>query len=231
MTGHHFNTLSCCQRDRFVFTCFVCLENPPEQPQQPKTQCEHHRDSVQTTSPEGYPIVGAFVPQCDANGQYTPQQVSTLYIGDIMCLPCDMFINLAISVSRLYWTLLVCRQPRTGKTWHQNSTRYNSHRLWETWYETDFEQKALSFVVTVVDVQEVLLSWHCLRFLLFKCPQITVLKPTVSSTETASRLPVHSWGHWYLSVMLMANTRHCRSGEENDLLTTEMCFFEAFDSI
>ncbi|XP_051915068.1 nidogen-2 isoform X31 [Hippocampus zosterae] len=45
-----------------------------EQPQQPKTQCEHHRDNVQTTSPEGYPIVGAFVPQCDANGRYTPQQ-------------------------------------------------------------------------------------------------------------------------------------------------------------
>ncbi|XP_019716217.1 uncharacterized protein nid2a isoform X19 [Hippocampus comes] len=45
-----------------------------EQPQQPKTQCEHHRDSIQTTSPEGYPIVGAFVPQCDANGRYTPQQ-------------------------------------------------------------------------------------------------------------------------------------------------------------
>nr|XP_049609383.1 nidogen-2 isoform X32 [Syngnathus scovelli] len=45
-----------------------------EQPQKPKTQCEHHRDSVQTTGPDGYPLVGAFVPQCDANGQYTPQQ-------------------------------------------------------------------------------------------------------------------------------------------------------------
>ncbi|XP_037127580.1 nidogen-2 isoform X20 [Syngnathus acus] len=45
-----------------------------EQPQKPKTQCEHHRDSIQTTSPDGYPLVGAFVPQCDANGQYTPQQ-------------------------------------------------------------------------------------------------------------------------------------------------------------
>uniref|UniRef100_A0A8D0AW46 Nidogen 2 n=1 Tax=Sander lucioperca TaxID=283035 RepID=A0A8D0AW46_SANLU len=40
----------------------------------PKTHCEHHRDSVQTTSPGGYPIVGAHVPQCDANGQYTPLQ-------------------------------------------------------------------------------------------------------------------------------------------------------------
>ncbi|KAM9829004.1 nidogen-2 [Syngnathus typhle] len=45
-----------------------------EQPQKPKTQCEHHRDSIQTTSPDGYPLVGTFVPQCDANGQYTPQQ-------------------------------------------------------------------------------------------------------------------------------------------------------------
>uniref|UniRef100_A0A3Q3FJX4 Thyroglobulin type-1 domain-containing protein n=1 Tax=Labrus bergylta TaxID=56723 RepID=A0A3Q3FJX4_9LABR len=36
--------------------------------------CEHHRDSVQTTSPEGYPLYGAYAPQCDANGQYTPLQ-------------------------------------------------------------------------------------------------------------------------------------------------------------
>uniref|UniRef100_A0A3B3ZN78 Thyroglobulin type-1 domain-containing protein n=1 Tax=Periophthalmus magnuspinnatus TaxID=409849 RepID=A0A3B3ZN78_9GOBI len=48
--------------------------NKPDQPQRPKTHCEHHRDSVQTTSPEGYPILGAYVPQCDAEGQYLPQQ-------------------------------------------------------------------------------------------------------------------------------------------------------------
>uniref|UniRef100_A0A8D0AUZ1 Nidogen 2 n=1 Tax=Sander lucioperca TaxID=283035 RepID=A0A8D0AUZ1_SANLU len=45
-----------------------------DRPERPKTHCEHHRDSVQTTSPEGYSIVGAYVPQCDANGQYTPLQ-------------------------------------------------------------------------------------------------------------------------------------------------------------
>uniref|UniRef100_A0A7N8WXI5 Thyroglobulin type-1 domain-containing protein n=1 Tax=Mastacembelus armatus TaxID=205130 RepID=A0A7N8WXI5_9TELE len=44
------------------------------EPTRPKTHCELHRDSVQTTSPEGYPIPGAFVPQCDDNGQYTAQQ-------------------------------------------------------------------------------------------------------------------------------------------------------------
>ncbi|XP_028277878.1 nidogen-2 isoform X6 [Parambassis ranga] len=48
--------------------------NRPDEPQRPKTHCEHHRDSVQTTSPEGYPIVGAYVPQCDAEGQYSSQQ-------------------------------------------------------------------------------------------------------------------------------------------------------------
>ncbi|XP_038573115.1 nidogen-2 isoform X8 [Micropterus salmoides] len=46
----------------------------PDEPERPKTHCERHRDSVQTTSPEGYPIVGAYVPQCDANGQYRPLQ-------------------------------------------------------------------------------------------------------------------------------------------------------------
>uniref|UniRef100_H2T9E8 Nidogen 2 n=1 Tax=Takifugu rubripes TaxID=31033 RepID=H2T9E8_TAKRU len=45
-----------------------------DRPERPKTHCQHHRDSVQTTSPEGYPILGAYRPQCDDNGQYVPQQ-------------------------------------------------------------------------------------------------------------------------------------------------------------
>uniref|UniRef100_A0A8C4HXW9 Nidogen 2a (osteonidogen) n=1 Tax=Dicentrarchus labrax TaxID=13489 RepID=A0A8C4HXW9_DICLA len=36
--------------------------------------CSQQQGHVQTTSPEGYPIVGAYVPQCDANGQYIPLQ-------------------------------------------------------------------------------------------------------------------------------------------------------------
>ncbi|XP_043966031.1 nidogen-2 isoform X6 [Gambusia affinis] len=44
------------------------------EPERPKTHCEHHRDSVQTTSPDGLPLVGAYVPQCDENGLYVPQQ-------------------------------------------------------------------------------------------------------------------------------------------------------------
>ncbi|XP_029030641.1 nidogen-2 [Betta splendens] len=46
----------------------------PDEPVHPKTHCEHHRDGVRSTSPEGYPIVGAYVPQCDAEGQYLPRQ-------------------------------------------------------------------------------------------------------------------------------------------------------------
>ncbi|XP_036947110.1 nidogen-2 isoform X16 [Acanthopagrus latus] len=46
----------------------------PDEPERPKTQCEQHRDSVQTTSPEGYPLFGAFVPQCEPDGQYSAQQ-------------------------------------------------------------------------------------------------------------------------------------------------------------
>ncbi|XP_034072977.1 nidogen-2 isoform X9 [Gymnodraco acuticeps] len=48
--------------------------NKPVEPERPKTHCQHHRDSVQTTSPEGYPVVGAYVPQCDDNGQYISLQ-------------------------------------------------------------------------------------------------------------------------------------------------------------
>ncbi|XP_039462625.1 nidogen-2 isoform X3 [Oreochromis aureus] len=46
----------------------------PDQPERAKTHCEHHRDSVKTTSADGYPIVGVYKPQCDAEGQYLPQQ-------------------------------------------------------------------------------------------------------------------------------------------------------------
>ncbi|XP_031707889.1 nidogen-2 isoform X2 [Anarrhichthys ocellatus] len=46
----------------------------PDEPERPKTHCEHQRDGVHTTSPEGHPVVGAYIPQCDAGGQYTPLQ-------------------------------------------------------------------------------------------------------------------------------------------------------------
>ncbi|XP_068612657.1 nidogen-2 [Brachionichthys hirsutus] len=46
----------------------------PDEPGRPKTHCEHHRDSIQTTGPEGYPVPGVYVPQCDADGQYTTKQ-------------------------------------------------------------------------------------------------------------------------------------------------------------
>ncbi|KAG9268943.1 nidogen-2-like, partial [Astyanax mexicanus] len=41
-------------------------------PERPKTQCEQHRDSLQRG--DGSPPVGAYVPQCDDQGQYRPQQ-------------------------------------------------------------------------------------------------------------------------------------------------------------
>ncbi|KAK6309530.1 hypothetical protein J4Q44_G00194110 [Coregonus suidteri] len=46
----------------------------PDRPERPKTHCEQHRDGVQTTSPSGQRIVGAFVPQCDEQGLYRASQ-------------------------------------------------------------------------------------------------------------------------------------------------------------
>eukprot|EP00064_Thunnus_orientalis_P009444 superscaffoldBa00001200_g9468 len=46
----------------------------PDEPQRPKTQCEHHRDNILNSSPDGYPVVGVYVPQCDTDGQYMSQQ-------------------------------------------------------------------------------------------------------------------------------------------------------------
>ncbi|XP_018583170.1 nidogen-2 isoform X2 [Scleropages formosus] len=45
----------------------------PVQPERPKTRCEQHRDSLQAGY-GGRPLVGAFVPQCDEEGQYRPLQ-------------------------------------------------------------------------------------------------------------------------------------------------------------
>uniref|UniRef100_A0A8D3DJ30 Nidogen 2a (osteonidogen) n=1 Tax=Scophthalmus maximus TaxID=52904 RepID=A0A8D3DJ30_SCOMX len=48
-----------------------CYEQEGES-QRPKTHCEHHRRRA--TDSEGNPIVGAYVPQCDSEGQYIPLQ-------------------------------------------------------------------------------------------------------------------------------------------------------------
>nr|XP_061802822.1 saxiphilin-like [Nerophis lumbriciformis] len=50
-------------------TSIQCEKTDP-----PKSHCERHRDGVQTTSPDGLPILGVFVPQCDDNGHYIPKQ-------------------------------------------------------------------------------------------------------------------------------------------------------------
>uniref|UniRef100_A0A8C8FQM3 Nidogen-2 n=1 Tax=Oncorhynchus tshawytscha TaxID=74940 RepID=A0A8C8FQM3_ONCTS len=61
-----------------VSVCACVSEHPlpvsTDHTERPKTQCEHHRDSVQTTSPEGYSIVEGFLPQCDEQGQYRALQ-------------------------------------------------------------------------------------------------------------------------------------------------------------
>ena len=64
----------------YVLTMFLLLLNPKssDEPERPKTYCEQHKDSVQTHSPEGYPLLGVYVPQCDSTGQYTSQQVRSV---------------------------------------------------------------------------------------------------------------------------------------------------------
>uniref|UniRef100_A0A672P9U2 Nidogen 2 n=1 Tax=Sinocyclocheilus grahami TaxID=75366 RepID=A0A672P9U2_SINGR len=44
-----------------------------DEPVRPKTQCEQHRDSLQSRDGD-VPLIGAFIPQCDEEGQYRPQQ-------------------------------------------------------------------------------------------------------------------------------------------------------------
>ncbi|XP_016521316.1 nidogen-2 isoform X7 [Poecilia formosa] len=49
-----------------------------DKPERPRTQCEHHRDSVQNTGPLGPPVVGTYIPECDENGLYVPKQCHDL---------------------------------------------------------------------------------------------------------------------------------------------------------
>uniref|UniRef100_A0A3Q2ZBW7 Nidogen 2a (osteonidogen) n=1 Tax=Kryptolebias marmoratus TaxID=37003 RepID=A0A3Q2ZBW7_KRYMA len=44
------------------------------QPERPKTSCERHKERAEATISGGYPIAGAYVPQCDADGHYIPLQ-------------------------------------------------------------------------------------------------------------------------------------------------------------
>uniref|UniRef100_A0A3Q2ZEG2 Nidogen 2a (osteonidogen) n=1 Tax=Kryptolebias marmoratus TaxID=37003 RepID=A0A3Q2ZEG2_KRYMA len=70
---NELGSFQCLCQPGFLGDGFYCSEQTAE-PERQKTQCEHHRDSVQTTSPDGLPLVGAYVPQCDGEGQYTPLQ-------------------------------------------------------------------------------------------------------------------------------------------------------------
>ncbi|TRY83481.1 hypothetical protein DNTS_016221 [Danionella cerebrum] len=45
-----------------------------DEPERPKSECEQHRDSIQSRGDREVPVVGAFIPQCDEEGQYRPLQ-------------------------------------------------------------------------------------------------------------------------------------------------------------
>lgn len=53
----------------------------------PKTQCEQTRDSLQSGAEHGgRPNIGAFIPQCDSEGEYRPLQVGPDFQS---CKACD----------------------------------------------------------------------------------------------------------------------------------------------
>ncbi|GAA6111407.1 nidogen-2 isoform X1, partial [Tachysurus ichikawai] len=47
--------------------------NAPVQPERPNTQCEQHREAEKSRV-NRLDIVGAYIPQCDQEGHYRPQQ-------------------------------------------------------------------------------------------------------------------------------------------------------------
>uniref|UniRef100_A0A8C1ZM57 Thyroglobulin type-1 domain-containing protein n=1 Tax=Cyprinus carpio TaxID=7962 RepID=A0A8C1ZM57_CYPCA len=66
MLRKHFLLLSC--NGEITIPCVSCLLLV-----RPKTHCEQHRDSLRRGDGDVRPI-GAFIPQCDEEGQYRPQQ-------------------------------------------------------------------------------------------------------------------------------------------------------------
>ncbi|XP_011482732.1 nidogen-2 [Oryzias latipes] len=57
-------------------SALVDCSRTDEQPHY-KTRCERHREHVLASEREDRPSVGAYVPQCDQNGEYVPQQCHT----------------------------------------------------------------------------------------------------------------------------------------------------------
>lgn len=61
-----------------LYTSFFHLYLSTGQTNRPKSQCEQHRDSLQSGVEQGgRPSPGAFIPQCDSDGRYRPLQVGT----------------------------------------------------------------------------------------------------------------------------------------------------------
>lgn len=111
----------------------------PLMPERPKTLCERQRDSIQTTSPEGFPITGLYAPQCDDDGQYTPLQVQHKNKEQGITRNKWLFFDnkywmliFPTAVSWLDWTLLVRGQSWTGTGWNKNTTWYNTRQLWSS---------------------------------------------------------------------------------------------------
>ena len=59
-------------KSRFFFLSLILL-NAVVDAERPKTPCEQHRDRAQGRG-DALPVLGAFVPQCDEQGQYRSQQ-------------------------------------------------------------------------------------------------------------------------------------------------------------
>ncbi|TWW64062.1 Nidogen-2 [Takifugu flavidus] len=169
----------------------------PDEPERPKTLCQHHRDSVQTTSPEGYPILGVYIPQCDDNGLYRPLQM-----------------NQSVPKLTVSTTETVFRPPVQRDIPYWEPTDPSVILMDSTYPCSVMAPLAIAGVWTVMDRREQepgLRPEHHPQTVTDQMNQ-SVLKLTVSTTETVFRPPVQRdipyWESTYPSVMIMDSTYH-----------------------
>ena len=170
-----------------MICCNGCFS--PGETVRPRSQCEQHRDSLQSgVDLSGQPSVGAFIPQCDSDGRYRQLQVST----DSQSARPTQGLSKKHADSDSVHYLFQCHGS-TGHCWCVDirGQERGGTRTPPGTAPRDCDRPGINSSLSYTWV------FHLKMVYMFKCSRVlspqmnqSVLKLTVSTTETGSRPPV-----------------------------------------